>query len=247
VIFYAVEQNSLEWYQLRLGIPTASEFERIMTPAKRQYSSQAEGYMRRLIEEWWTGEQTESEQYQAPWMERGQQLEDRAVMAYEDFELPFGEHTSPGGFVTTDDGLIGCSPDRLVGADGILEIKCPLLGTQLHNVISQGWEKEHITQIQGQLWVTGRQWVDLYSFHPRCRLPQGSRRVRVHRDEEFIAALETNVRLFIQDMLQRREQIIASGNPPERPEPAEPLVMPDGLSEEDVEAHLANLRRQRAS
>ena len=130
MIFHAVNPRSQEWHALRLGIPTSSEFSKIITPKTMKLSSQAQGYLCRLLGEWLTGEQVEN--FASPWMDRGTELEDSAILAY---EMLTDTETSPGGFVTTDDGLIGCSPDRLIGDDGDLEIKCPLIHTHIETLL----------------------------------------------------------------------------------------------------------------
>ena len=150
MIHHKVEQNGLEWHKLRLGIPTASKFDEILTPKKRERSSQSRHYLYRLVAEWIAGEVLEDEMYQNQWMQRGQEREDGAIAAY---EFRTDTETQPGGFFTLDNGLAGASPDRLAGADGIVEIKCPLLSKQVEGAL-QGVEADHVCQLQGQMWIT---------------------------------------------------------------------------------------------
>ena len=58
------------------------------------------------------------------WMERGKEMEPQAVRQYE-FHLDV--ETAKVGFITTDDGSMGRSPDRLGLSDRRigLEVKCP--------------------------------------------------------------------------------------------------------------------------
>ena len=98
--------------------------------------------------------------------QRGHELEDEAALAY---ELLTGRETATIGFVTDDDQNYGCSPDRAVGEDGLLEIKClpkkhisMLLYIEKHGRIPP----DYVPQTQGQLFVTGRKWVDLMFYHP---------------------------------------------------------------------------------
>jgi len=235
VIFHDVEPRSQEWYALRLGIPTSSEFHRVITPKKLQLSSQAPGYMYRLLAEYITGEQVEN--YQSEYMVRGQELEDKAILAY---EIMTGFETTPGGFITTDDGLIGCSPDRLIGEVGDLEIKCPLIQTQVEYALTGTVGDDYMAQLQGRMLITDRKWVDIFSYHPRLSIQP----LRVHRDEKFIEALKTVLSAFVGTMLLAREQLETRFGPFTRPEPRAAQEMGDfGVSDADVEMILEAQRK----
>ncbi|HEY1242222.1 MAG TPA: YqaJ viral recombinase family protein [Bryobacteraceae bacterium] len=242
MIFHDVEQNTLEWQRLRLGIATASDFHRIMTPKKRQLSAQANDYMHLLLAEWWSGEPMEYE-YQSPWMERGQALEDQAVAAYEGLT---GLLTTRGGFWTTDDGLIGCSPDRMVGVDGDLEIKCPLLPRQIANALSEEAKDDYLCQLQGRMMIHGRQWIDVFSFHPLLVMDP----VRVFRDEAFIADLRRTLSAFV-DVLLKTRVLLSERHPAafaavrKRLEPRPQTDERDFVNEEDVEAILEAQRKEK--
>jgi len=238
MIWHDIEQRTLAWQQLRLGIPTASEFHRIMTPKKRGFSSQAHDYMYDLLEEWWTGEQTEVQQNQGYWVKHGVQFEDEAVHNY---EFRQNVDTSRGGFFTTDDGLIGCSPDRLVGEEGILEIKCVALSTQIRTLLTKS-VSDHITQIQGQLLITKRKWCDVFSYHPKMPLDP----IRVLRDEAFIRDLDGCLQLFVKDLVRMRLEVIERGFPPPEhaPAPEEEERSLLGVSQEDVDLIFASRRRE---
>ena len=192
------EQCSPEWHQLRLGIPTASEFHKIMTAKKRQLSTQSAGYMNTLLAEWMLGEPLEA--FESPWMERGKALEAEAVRSYE-FDRDCTALAV--GFVTTDDGMIGASPDRLVGDVGLLEQKCPSAPVHVGHMLNMALDDDHITQVQGQLWVSEREWCDVQSYYPG--LP--SVIVCAQRNEEFIKDLSTCVRSFVEVMQKARETL----------------------------------------
>jgi hypothetical protein len=66
-------------------------------------------------------------------MERGLIVEGEAVDWYE-----FDQDVTVQrvGFITDNDHTVGCSPDRLVGDDGLLEIEAPLPHTQVEYWIS---------------------------------------------------------------------------------------------------------------
>ena len=127
------EQGTPEWIKARLGIPTASEFHKIVGNAtgelsrsrdKKGLSETARKYAYRLVAE--TLLERELDRVPGtPWaMERGKRLE---PLAREQYAFTHDVELRQVGFVTTDDGRVGCSPDGLiVGARGGLEIKCLL-------------------------------------------------------------------------------------------------------------------------
>jgi hypothetical protein len=129
-IFHDVAQYSEAYDRLKLGIPTSSNFHKIITPQGKP-SKQWREYACVLIAE--RIPQRKIEFYNSPAMERGLIVEADAVDWYE-----FDQDVTVQrvGFITDDDHTVGCSPDRLVGEDGLLEIKAPLPHTQVEYWIS---------------------------------------------------------------------------------------------------------------
>lgn len=181
-----VEPGTTEWALARLGIPTASAFERILTPGKLEFSKSAEGYARQLLAEQALG--VPLDDATSGFMQRGTALEREAVGWY---DLMRGVDSTPAGFVTTDDGAAGCTPDRFVGADGLLEIKCPSAAQHMEYLLDEQGIGYRL-QVQGQLWICEREWNDTLSYHPQ--LPKAL--VRQHRDEKVIAAIAGAVARF---------------------------------------------------
>lgn len=199
-----VEQGSQQWHDARIGIPTASAFEKIIAPKTMKPSASAVKYRARLLAEWLLG--LSLDEVSDDVMERGKQLEDEAVRWYE-FETD--SDTEKVGFILRDDGMVGCSPDRLVGTDGLVEIKCPLPHTHIGYLLD-GVDDAYRCQVQGQLWITERQWCDFVSYHPD--MPKV--KIRIDRDEEFIAALTAAVDAFIASMEQGKQRLIELGAVP---------------------------------
>lgn len=232
------EPLSQEWYAARLGVTGSSEFSRIVTPKQMKLSSQAPGLMHQKLAEWWCSdvmspellEQLEGQQTQ--WMRRGQEIEDDAVRAY---EIVTETETSRGGFFLHENGLLGCSPDRLIGKNGDLELKAPIIKTQVGYAVSGfGVEEEYMLQVQGRLMLHGREWVDIFSYHPMLSLPP----VRVYRKEEIIKSLEPALRAYSDLMLELRLKLEREHGP--RPKPAPLPESKDFISDEDVEAIIAD-------
>ena len=202
MIVHNVVQGSAEWLQLRLGKPTASEFGKIITP-KGKVSTQAENYLRCLCAEILIGHPLEH--LVMPWMDRGHQLEEEAVSFY---ELQTGNESVPVGFVTNDEGTIGASPDRLVGEEGELEIKCPAPQTHVgYMLFDDGVDNDYYPQVQGQLYVTGRVWADVVSYHPSMR----SVIIRVERNEEYIEKMAAMLEAFVGQLKLAADRMVDRG------------------------------------
>lgn len=196
-------QASPEWYWARLGIPTASQFSRILTAKTRKLAAGSETYMHELLSEWLTGVPFNSDL--GGFVERGTMLEPEAVAWY---EWTQGVSTRQVGFCLRDDRKVGCSPDRLVGDDGGLEIKCPAAKGHVANMLNM--TEDHYAQVQGCMWITGRAWWDLVSYHPE--IP--SVWVHIERDEEYIGQLASAVDEFLARLAAAREKLIAQGAQP---------------------------------
>jgi hypothetical protein len=196
-----VAQGSDEWIRLRLGIPTASCFSKILTPKTFNPSKQSTGYMMELLAEWAFGEAADS--HCSPYMERGTELEPRAVRAYE-FENDC--ETTEVGFVTNRDGTVGCSPDRLIGEDAGLEIKCPSAKVHLGYLLN-GAPTDYALQVHGALWLTARHRWDLYCWHPV--LPAVT--LRYYRDGDITVAISDAVTAFVERLEEAKERLRGMG------------------------------------
>ena len=206
MIVLSCEQGSEQWSEARLGIPTASQFKRILT-LKGKSSFSADGYSAELLAEWALGEAI-SDFAGNEWTERGKVLESEAL-AYYSFQRDLDVQTV--GFLYRDgDRMSGCSPDGLVGADGLLELKCPSAGKHLLWLARDQVPPEHMMQVQGQLWVSGRAWLDWMSFYPQ--LPPLI--VRVTPDPKIQDALDVEIPTFIAELLSGRERLVTLGIQP---------------------------------
>jgi hypothetical protein len=186
IFHHDVAQYSDEYDRLRLGIPTSSNFHKIITPQGKP-SKQWREYACVLIAERIL--QQKIEFYNSPAMERGLIVETEAADWY---EFDQDVTTQRVGFITDDDHTVGCSPDRLVGGDGLLEIKAPLPHTQVEYWISGEISERFRPQLQGQLYISQRSWVDIVCWHDV--LPKLV--MRVEPDEKFIEALDRELLIF---------------------------------------------------
>ena len=213
MIIHNVEQNTDEWFSVRAGIPTASSFDNIITP-KGDESKSHYPYQRILLFELVTGKPY-PEGYKNKAMEQGHEREDFAAQIYSAItKMP----VEKVGFITDNNRMMGCSPDRLVGEDGLLEIKCPegkafieyILEDSVNGAGDRKMEllqREYYPQLQGQLLVTGRKWVDIISYDPDAK----PHIVRVRRDEVYLASLRRCLANFNATFEERKRKLVARG------------------------------------
>lgn len=217
------EQGSEAWHQLRLGIPTASEFSKLLTPAKLELSKQIDAYAATLAAEAWTSRNVSTFTGNDD-TDRGNALEDEAREFYLlEAEQPM--ELEKVGFITNEwAGLedsphgamarAGCSPDALVRPEkrgkgisqGGLEIKC--LAPKAHVLVLEEIEKNHgqvprdyLCQVHGNMLITGLSWWHTY-FYSRD-LP--TRRVHTNRNPEIAAKLVAGINA----VSARRDELLA--------------------------------------
>lgn len=186
------EQGTPEWHACRMGIPTASEFATVLMQGRKkgEPSVTRRKYMLTLIGERMTGQVCDG--YVNAHMLRGKEHEPEARKLYRAMNYDVG--VSQVGFIRN--GEKGCSPDLLVGNDGMTEFKSNqphiLLEMHLQNAVPA----EHAPQLQGNLWVAEREWIDFMSYWPG--LPPFVR--RVYRDETMIKSIALGVEMFLNEM-----------------------------------------------
>jgi putative phage-type endonuclease len=189
----ALIQGSQEWHQARLGRVTASRMADVTARTKTGWGAARGRYMTDLVGERLTGLPTPS--YPTAAMRWGTEQEPFARAAYEfltdaTIELVgFVDHPTIAGS--------GASPDGLIGADGLVEIKCPGTSTHINTLLSREVPEEHLPQIMWQLACTGRKWCDFVSFDPRFPENMCIVVARVMRDDAYILRLEEAVRQFL--------------------------------------------------
>jgi len=208
-----VVQGTTEWKMARMGLPTASQFGRIISAKTLKPLAGAEGYIHELLVESLLG-YCESEDA-SDFMERGKEFEESAVAAY---ELEMDCDVQRVGFITNDAGTIGCSPDGLVGDNGGVEFKVPSAKKHLEYFLNTGDIGAYAPQVQGCLWLAEREWWDWRSWHPS--LPPA--KVRMARDERFIGALAAALAEFNDRLADAKARILATGFVPVDLQPQRP-------------------------
>lgn len=191
-----IVQGSPEWLALRCGKVTASRVADVIAKTKTGVSASRAKYAGELIAERLTG--TPAERYSNAAMSWGTEHEPEARKAYEFYrdtdvvEVGFVSHPTIGDS--------GASPDGLVDADGLLEIKAPESHTHIETLLTKTVPSKYVTQMMWQMACTGRQWCDFVSYDPR--LPESMQFFcqRVMRDDAVIAELEREVVAFLNEV-----------------------------------------------
>jgi len=192
VIRYDFAQGTEEWKRARLGVVTGSGFKMLLTNKTLKPSEQAAAYMARLVAETLIGEPIEEPG--SAFMDRGTEMEPDARSWY---SFHRDVDVDQVGFITTDDGRVGCSPDGLVGEDGGLELKCPAAHTHTAYAMDpDSLALDYRGQVQAGLYVTGRSWWDIVSYNPVIEPVL----VRVYPDEAYRKALVPVLEKFLADM-----------------------------------------------
>ena len=212
-------QRSDAWYRARAGRITGSRFARAMAARN---SDTYLGLVAELAAERRTGFSQDGGHVNAA-MQWGIDHEPAARQWY---ERQKGCHVGEVGFVVHRvHDFVGVSPDGMVGEDGLIEIKCPQMKNFRQVMESRAMPPRYRWQVQGQLWVCGRDWLDFVCFYP----PGQGIALRIERDEDDFNRLESRC-IEVNREVERRLAIGGRTQPPipSRPPPLPPPQKPDG-------------------
>jgi len=186
---------------LRAGKVTASRVVDVLSKVKSGESAGRKNLKMDLVAERLTGKPTDSFTNSA--MQWGTEQEPFARIAYEAYrnlfveQIPFMDHPTIEWF--------GCSPDGLVGEDGLIEIKCPSTTTHIEYLQEGKPPSRYVPQMMAQMACTGRKWCDFASFDPRMPEELQLFVVRLNRDDAYIQEMEAEVKKFLDEV----EQVLA--------------------------------------
>lgn len=195
-----VQQNTDEWFNLRLGRATSSNFDKIMANEGKAFGNPAIEYAQKLALETVTGVRDERG-FKGKYFDDGHMIEPIAIRAYE--VETFTEVTN-GGFYALDDEF-GDSPDGNVGDLGCVEVKGVIANTQWKRIKKGGYDLSYKWQICGHIWISEKGWCDFISFCPEMPPNKQLYVFRVERDEEMILRLIERLELFILEVKKNIE------------------------------------------
>lgn len=210
MIILDVEQGSDEWLEARLGLPTASEMHCLLSNGRLlpPFGEGALTLLDRLAAERFTGLSASGFKGNDH-TERGHVVEPIAVQAYVDSGHASAMDVIEAGIMLAKG--VGASPDRLIGADGGLEIKSKAAKGMVTLLRNSKIDKAHITQMQINMWVSGRKWWDYFVY---CDgLPPFYQ--RFEPDLELHGKLDERVPLFLA-LLDELEQALITGDMPDK-------------------------------
>lgn len=190
-----MEQRTDEWYAARLGRATASNFGKVLAKIKTGEAADRRNYRAQLVIERLTGNRQEG--YSNAAMQWGTEQEPFARIAY---MADRGVDVQEVGFIQHAALMVGCSPDGLIAADGLIEIKCPVSATHIETLKTQHMPLEHMPQVQGQMWIAGREWCDFVSYDPRMPEKLQMFVQRIPRDDQYIKALAFEIERFLEEV-----------------------------------------------
>ncbi len=201
-----IEQGTDAWKQERLGKVTASRIADLLAKTKSGWGASRANYKAQLVAERLTGVVAES--YINAAMTWGTEMEPEAVAAYAFY---LGVDPEPVGFVPHPEiEMSGASPDRLIGNGGLIEVKCPNTSTHIETLLEGAVPGKYRLQMMWQMACTGRQFCDFVSFDPR--LPEDMRLFvrRIERCDDTIRDLEREVRVFLSEVDDTVNRLIAA-------------------------------------
>jgi putative phage-type endonuclease len=192
-----VEQGSDDWLTMRCGMVTGSRVADIVTRLKKGgYSAARQNYLMEVVVSRLTG--LTPDHFVTPAMEWGIANESFARAAY---EIEQDVDTSPAGFAMHQKiKWFGASPDRLVGSDGLLEIKCLTSANHLQVLLDGVVPVDYMPQMMAEMACADRQYCDFVSFDPRMPKHLQLFVRRFERDEKLIGVMEQEVELFLTEV-----------------------------------------------
>lgn len=179
IIHEEIEQQSEEWYKLRSGRFTASYFHTLMGESTTKENIILKKTAERLNPNF------RDDFFITKDIERGIELESQARLLY---EMQTGNEIKEIGFCEVDD-FVGCSPDGLIGEDGIIEIKSPKDNVFIEQVIKDKIKPEYYTQIQYNLYCLDRKYCDYIAYNANYPLFIK----RIERDETYIEKIKKTI------------------------------------------------------
>jgi putative phage-type endonuclease len=191
------EQRSDEWFAARAGRLTGSRASAILARIKSGEAAARRDYRLQLAVERMTGRTMESN-YTNDEMQRGINLE---PVAREKYELITGHKVEQTGFLQSTRLMAGCSLDGDInGFAGILEIKCPKSTTHVSYLRGGVMPSEYVPQVRHNLWISGAEWCDFFSYDDR--LPDGldTFLVRVWAQDVDIPGYESEALRFLDEV-----------------------------------------------
>lgn len=201
LIIVDCEQGTPEWKKARAGRVTASRMADLLAKGK---GISRQKYLGQIIAERDSGEPSEMS-FKSASMEWGTQQEEDAATLYEwEYETRL---TKVGFVIHPAIELSGCSPDRLCGDEGIVQIKCPDTHTHIETFMTDEIDSRYLKQMQWEMACTHSKWCDFVSFDPRVKQERRLFVKRIRRDPAAIVAMQAEVQAFLREVDETIKQL----------------------------------------
>lgn len=201
-MWHNIEQNTDEWFNLRIKKITSSNIGKIMANNGKAFGNPAIEYAQKIALEYVTDKRDERSGFKSSYMMDGLELEAVAIEMYER-ETFF--NVTKGGFNIQETNhciLLGDSPDGNVGVDGCIEVKSVIPNTQWKRIKKGGIDNAYKWQIHGHIWIGEKQWCDFISYCPEMSPNKQLHISRVERDNEIIKVMEVRINEFRKVVLE---------------------------------------------
>lgn len=196
--FYDITQGTDEWNNIRAGKFTASTIPALfMKESTKGYQD----LIKRIAYERISGKPVES--FKSEWMQRGNEIEAQAI---EEYSAVMFVDVVRVGFVEVDEWC-GCSPDGLIGDDGLIQVKCPKWNTFFDYKTIEDIDKDYIIQCQTEMLFTGRKWNDLYVYDPNLE----SKTFKIMADEKMHGEIMAKIENAKGEVISRMNEISVKG------------------------------------
>jgi len=193
---------------LRCGRITGSALSKAMANYGKAFGEPAKKYAVSIAVEQITGVSADSDSYSNDHMQRGHEEEPIARLMY---ECEYFCDVTNGGFFELGDE--GCSPDGLVGDDGVIEIKSAIPSIHYARIARQSFDPAYKWQLVGNLKLTGRDWIDFISY---CSTFPEDKRLYVHRSykADFVEEFKMiDIRLAeFKELIAKTKQVILNSD-----------------------------------
>lgn len=184
MIIESIDQYSELWWSGRRGLPTASQFGKIVTSTGKK-STSWKTYAFKKVAERLTGKTEDT--YKSDNMDRGTELEPEARKAY---SFITGIDVEEVGMVFQDEKKLWlCSPDGIsLEKKKGLEIKCPIASTHVKYLYNKKLPTEYKPQVFGSLWICNEiETWDFMSYHPDMKpflitIDRGNEEYKIYAD-----------------------------------------------------------------
>jgi hypothetical protein len=205
-----VVQGTPEWLAARAGNVTASKITDVMAKARngsQKDSVTRRNYLYQVAAERLSGKPCE-DGFKNGHTDRGNELEECGRTGY---ELLHDVMVEQVGFVLHPSiANYGCSPDGLVGSDGMIQIKCPIIAIHCQYMTAGEVPAEYVPQMLSEMDTCDREWSDFVSYCKHLPAPLNLFVKRLYRDDKRIAEIRDAVEQFnaeVQEMVDKLKRL----------------------------------------